>query len=284
MRDTLVLIPDEELLRLASQLTPAELAEVDAELLALPRCETALLNYAALSSAAARPRHDAMELLYNRYYWFAKFVQGHHARYGYDAKLAQQLRRILELAPGEIDRSVIEKLDRKLVVVSVPSSLDDEWQREEPLQLGTVPHRLPTAGGFVTVVLADGSRVRIDLYGAHDECYVFESALVWENFVAIGCGSQAYFFDTVKRTTKRFPLSVYFGSFFDAGELLLVASCTDLLAFDAAGELVWQSETLGIDGVLVDCIEGNTIFGRGEWDPPGGWQPFRLDLRTGREC
>jgi hypothetical protein len=30
-------------------------------------------------------------------------------------------------------------------------------------------------------------------------------------------------------------------------------------------------------------VVGTTIEGQGEWDPPGGWRPFRVDLRTGVE-
>jgi hypothetical protein len=44
---------------------------------------------------------------------------------------------------------------------------------------------------------------------------------------------------------------------------------------------MWESERLGIDGVVVHAVEGDVIEGDGEWDPPGGWQPFELSLASG---
>jgi hypothetical protein len=48
------------------------------------------------------------------------------------------------------------------------------------------------------------------------------------------------------------------------------------------GNLVWQSDVLGIDGVIVDDVDNALIRGRGEWDPPGGWKPFAVSVKTGR--
>lgn len=44
----------------------------------------------------------------------------------------------------------------------------------------------------------------------------------------------------------------------------------------------WENRGLGIDGVLVHEISGDVIAGEGEWDPPGGWKPFRVRLNTGQ--
>jgi len=38
---------------------------------------------------------------------------------------------------------------------------------------------------------------------------------------------------------------------------------------------------LGIDGIIVASTSDGVISGEGEWDPPGGWRPFRLSLATG---
>jgi hypothetical protein len=43
----------------------------------------------------------------------------------------------------------------------------------------------------------------------------------------------------------------------------------------------WQSDVLGIDGVVVDVSGPDIIRGEGEWDPPRGWKPFELHAATG---
>ena len=48
------------------------------------------------------------------------------------------------------------------------------------------------------------------------------------------------------------------------------------------GLIEWKSDLVGIDGVIVQDIHGNTIEGVGEWDPPGDWQPFRVRLDSGQ--
>jgi hypothetical protein len=65
-------------------------------------------------------------------------------------------------------------------------------------------------------------------------------------------------------------------------ECLLVASAERLYCFEPGGSLRWMSQGLGIDGVTVDEFDANTVRGQGEWDPPGGWQQFQLDMRTGQ--
>ena len=69
-------------------------------------------------------------------------------------------------------------------------------------------------------------------------------------------------------------------------ELERIPSTTDVMAtyevnLDEEGELLWTSPALGVDGVLVHSIDDGVIAGEGEWDPPGGWRPFRVALSSG---
>ncbi|CCJ79088.1 hypothetical protein QNZ44_001398 [Enterobacter kobei] len=50
---------------------------------------------------------------------------------------------------------------------------------------------------------------------------------------------------------------------------------------DIAAGILWKSRQCAIDGVIITSIENETVLGLGEWDPPGGWEPFKLDLKTG---
>jgi hypothetical protein len=38
---------------------------------------------------------------------------------------------------------------------------------------------------------------------------------------------------------------------------------------------------MGVDGVIARNVAGGVIEGEGEWDPPGGWEPFRILLSSG---
>ena len=45
--------------------------------------------------------------------------------------------------------------------------------------------------------------------------------------------------------------------------------------------LAWTSDIVRIDGVVVEGIIGDLIEGEGEWDPPGDWRRFFVDLQSG---
>lgn len=63
---------------------------------------------------------------------------------------------------------------------------------------------------------------------------------------------------------------------------VLAEGCSGVMRFDAAGEWVWANQTLAIDGIVLHRLIDGRLLGEGEWDPPGGWVPFALDLETGR--
>ena len=91
------------------------------------------------------------------------------------------------------------------------------------------------------------------------------------------------------RPLPAIPMDGYFSGFhvpedFDAPEdafAVLAVGCSQVIRFDAEGEVVWSSDRLGIDGVVLHRMVEDRIVGDGEWDPPGGWQRFEIDLKTG---
>lgn len=108
--------------------------------------------------------------------------------------------------------------------------------------------------------------------------------------VAVGYGEHIYFLDVSTRHLVTRPLDAYFGSLYDAAAVeapeqsfaFLVGSASTLQRFDVAGNLLWESPRLGVDGVLVHEVTDGVVAGVGEWDPPDGWRPFRLSLADGR--
>lgn len=122
--------------------------------------------------------------------------------------------------------------------------------------------------------------LRIDVYepGA---LAGFQEVIVWNSLIAIGLGSRVHVVDPGDKTVTTVPSDGYFGHFHTAGDTLLMASAERLLCLRPDRSLAWTSEVLGIDGVVVHSADAEAIEGVGEWDPPGGWRPFRISTATG---
>lgn len=160
--------------------------------------------------------------------------------------------------------------------------LERAWQASPPLCLGPPP----SPANVPHVLVTDPVRLRIDLY-AEDEYFFREELLFWHNWLVIACGHRVHLVDLPARVrgetraTISHDLHSYFGYLYPC-EVLLVASADRLRAIDRHGELLWTSPPLGVDGVVVSEVKNGHILGEGEWDPPGGWRPFRLELASGR--
>jgi hypothetical protein len=152
----------------------------------------------------------------------------------------------------------------------------------EPLRLGAVPLGLGTADRFLTVEDETGPRLRVDLYRAIEEHHVFEEVLLWSGRIVLGWGERLYLVEPEARKTAVIDLGSYFAGLYPGEDYLLVASANRLLRIQPDGAVRWTSEGLAIDGVIVEEMTHGIIHGAGEWDPPGGWQPFRLSLETGQ--
>ena len=126
--------------------------------------------------------------------------------------------------------------------------------------------------------------LRVDLYQSSDECFAFEEVCAWSRFVVIGWGHRVYLIEPQTRAVSALDLGSYFGRLYPTAGYLLVASAERLFRFEPDGLLLWRSDALGIDGVIVDQFKDEVIRGTGEWDPPGGWQPFQIGLNSGQRA
>ena len=123
-----------------------------------------------------------------------------------------------------------------------------------------------------------------------DEADCFHQVKYSDNYVVVGCGEKVHLFDSNKKTTKSIKLNGYFGHLYPINDIesdyfedsILVASGVDLALLLKDGSLNWQSNPLGIDGVVVNAIQSGEILGEGEYDPPGGWEAFKLDIKDGK--
>jgi hypothetical protein len=162
---------------------------------------------------------------------------------------------------------------------SFQNTLEAPWRNLSPIRLGQIPPGLPEPHRWVTVERDGVPLARIDVYAEY--LGAFEELIVWHRWAVIGLGSSAHLVDPVTRQTHSVACDSYFGHLYPLQKHLLIASDSALQCLDEQGELVWRREHLGLDGVLVHEVADGVIKGEGEWDPPGGWQPFQLSLANG---
>lgn len=160
-------------------------------------------------------------------------------------------------------------------------TIDAPWLAMEPVVVGDVPSGQGTPCIYVLVEDEGVPVLRIDVHERAPAPHPFAEAIAWAGFVVIGFGAYVHLVETGSRRAKSFPVSCYFGHLYPAEDHLLVADAEYLTCFEPSGAVRWRSERLGIDGVIVTSVEAGVIRVKGEWDPPGGWRPYRISLATG---
>jgi hypothetical protein len=113
------------------------------------------------------------------------------------------------------------------------------------------------------------------------ECWAHQEALYWNGVFAIGFAERVHLVTPAGAMINRIALDEYFCGFQAEEDGLLVATGGRVLRLDECGEVVWRSERLALDGVVIRTVQGGVVFGEGEWDPPGGWRSFALTLSDG---
>jgi len=164
--------------------------------------------------------------------------------------------------------------------VAFKSALDDSECKLEPIRVGKPLNRQGSHDIHLIIETERTPVLRIDLY-TDLECCAFQDAQIWRDLILIGYGESLHLVNPKSKTSKTIILEGYFGHIYLFDNFALIASALDLQKISPDGEVVWKSSPLGIDGVIVEGIQNDFIVGQGEWDPPGGWKPFRLNLNSG---
>jgi len=135
----------------------------------------------------------------------------------------------------------------------------------------------------------DGSaRLCVCLHSVNGTTSPFRDARFWNGMLVLGWGDAFYFVTVDPLVATRHELSPYFGYIYSADDLgyaedlLLVASGERVIRLNPDGTIAWTSDVVGIDGVTIERVSDQMVAGEGEWDPPGGWKPFRLRLEDGK--
>lgn len=160
-------------------------------------------------------------------------------------------------------------------------TLDPSWVKVPAVRLERYATQETQPDRHV-LVERDGQRLRYDIFLTDPEAFPFEDVKVWHDLLVIGYGSTLYCVGLKSREINIYELETYFGSIALGPSYCLVASGSEILRIDHDGTKVWQSEQIAMDGVIISDVNGETISGSAEWDPPGGWEPFKISLKTGR--
>lgn len=164
-----------------------------------------------------------------------------------------------------------------------------QWSGAEALLAG-MPSVDSSIVGYVGITTDDERRLRVDLQ-ANAGYSCFQEVRCVEGSVYIGYGECIIVVNPGSKHVETHFLDGYFGHLYTHEELeilpttfaALAASASELLSFSAEGRLCWRTANLGIDGVVVHSVQNGIVKGSGEWDPPGGWESFRLSVGTGEK-
>lgn len=117
----------------------------------------------------------------------------------------------------------------------------------------------------------------------------FSEFLLNESNVAVICGDHFHIFDMATLSFLSHPLGDDVGHVYSVSDIhsdrlqdqVLVTTYAHVFLIDIHAGILWKSGRCAIDGVIISSVENDAVLGQGEWDPPGGWRPFKLDLKTG---
>lgn len=114
-------------------------------------------------------------------------------------------------------------------------------------------------------------------------CGPFKEAAFFGDLLAVGLHGHFYLYNhRTKQTVSAVKMNGYFGHFYGDQHLVFIADACGLHCITKEGIVLWYRDDLGVDGVTVEKITEDKIYGSGEQDPPGGWRDFVLDKQTGR--
>jgi hypothetical protein len=182
-----------------------------------------------------------------------------------------------------ISGSTYYSLGKKVTLFARMSGvIDAEWLRVESVRVGRVPAAVGTPDCYVTVAEGDKPVLRVDVYAYGPDCFAFQDAVVWRDNLIIGFGSHVHAISLVDRSAITIALESSFGHLYPTRDYLLLASGDRLFRMEPDRSILWKSEPLGIDGVVVHEPGPTVVRGEGEWDPPGGWRPFAVFAADGR--
>jgi hypothetical protein len=157
-----------------------------------------------------------------------------------------------------------------------------DWNDVDAMAFSGVP------AARVGIQIGPTKRVRFDV-PSHAGQSAFQDLRCVDDTVFVGFGESLYVIRPLEQVWDRISLEDYFGFLYTPEDFglpassfgVLVATGSALFNLTNTGTLIWCAQDLAVDGVQVLDVRDGLVFGSAELDPPGGWQPFVLNLITG---
>jgi ureidoacrylate peracid hydrolase len=166
--------------------------------------------------------------------------------------------------------------------ISIRPTIEAPWTALPPVRLGSAPAGQVTPDAFVLVKENGKPCRRFDIYLGPSHFAL--AAIAWNDWFVFGFDDRVTLVSQTTGQQHDLCLENYFVGFHAEADYLLALSGIGIARLDESGAVIWKNDDLGLDGVIVDHITHGMITGQGEWDPPGGWRPFRLSLADGKPC
>lgn len=169
-------------------------------------------------------------------------------------------------------------------------AIEEPWLSTDGLTPGVAPPTLPTPDAYLCIEKDGVAFLRCDLYTNSEEYHFNNECHIQNQNIIFGFGEKAYIVDLQNKQMRDI---IDLGSYFmtiqaindpqpdSNSPSILIVSGDGIHCLDGQCELLWKRKDLGLDGVTLDRIDENRIFGQGDWDPPDGWRSFCLDLFSG---
>lgn len=145
----------------------------------------------------------------------------------------------------------------------------------------TIPRLTIKSGGRIYSIDKDGSPY-LEIEISSESWNPFNAECFFQEHFCIGNGNEVYFINLQTKEVKIVLCDLYFGYFYIYKDRLYVASNSQLLCFNSACELLWQTERIAVDGLCVDKFSEDSIFVSCEIDPPNHWINYQLSIHDGK--
>ena len=163
------------------------------------------------------------------------------------------------------------------------------WSSVAPITVGECSVEAGMPDEIVVIDRGQEPFMRLHIHYPPLEYHLRTEAKIWSDWVIVGFSGRVVLVsvhDGLQRTIALSDVSPpdsfdYFCQLFSDDDVLLACSGRRIFRIGARREILWKSDELGLDGVLVHGVDSTAISGSGEWDPPGGWQPFTISVDTG---
>ena len=145
----------------------------------------------------------------------------------------------------------------------------------------TIPRLTIKSGEKIYSIDNDGSPY-LEIEISSESWNPFNAECFFQEHFYIGNGNEVYFINLQTKEVKIVLCDLYFGYFYIYKDRLYVASNSQLLCFNSACELLWQTERIAVDGLCVDKFSEDSISVSCEIDPPNHWIKYQLSIHDGK--